>query len=236
MVYWNIYLKKIFDGRSSLSGPGTLPMSDDTAAGAVHVEVYVRSLPTHGRTANAVLGRLSTLEKRGLIDVYEVLVWGDRAPTSPAAAETPTGREIAERVALFREWARRNDVSLGPAMRARTVESTLRDEAYDEVRLPEVLVATYCGEDLAAVTPHRQDEQVCTVQLYLDRFPDTTDGSEFVAVERARPESEERVAIRVGAGTRETGTRSTEPREPTPDHEDGAGDEPGDSLGTPPSL
>lgn len=215
-------------------------MSDDSTAGGVHVEVYVRSLPAHGRTANAVLGRLSTLEKRGLVDTHEVLVWGDRAPTSPAAAETPTGQEIAEQVALFREWARRNDVSLGPAMHARTVESTIRDEAYDEVRLPEVLVATYCGEDLVAVAPHRQDDRVCTVPLYLDRFPDATDGTGFVAVERARPEARQQVAIETGpGGGSEALAESVAADESMGDGENGRdperdGDDAG--VGTPPRL
>jgi len=197
-------------------------MSDESTAGGVHVEVYVRSLPAYGSTANAVLGQLSTLEKRGLVDTHEVLVWGDRAPTSPAAAETPTGREVAEQVALFREWARGNDVSLGPAMHARTVESTIRDEAYEEVRLPEVLVATYRNEDLVAVAPHRQDDQVCTVTLYLDRFPDATDGTGFVAVERARPEGRQRVAVEAGPGGRsETLTESVETDNSTGDDRDG---------------
>ena len=210
-------------------------MSDTTMAGDVHVELYVRALPTHGSTANAVLGRLSTLEQRGLLDSREVLVWGDRAPPSPAAAETPSGREIAERVALFTEWARRNDVSLGPAMHSRTVESTLRDERYDEVRLPEVLLATYSGEDLVAVVPHSQDEEVCTVRLYLDRFPDATDGSEFVAVERARPEADERVPIRVGGGTHTNPDSGSEPKRPDSARQRDP-DENGDSLGTPPTL
>jgi len=212
-------------------------MVDHNTAGNVHVEVYVRSLPTHGGTANAVLGRVSTLEKRGLVDTYEVLVWGDRAPTSPDVAETQTGRGTAEQVALFREWARRNDVSLAPAMHSRTVESTLRDAADDEVRLPEVLVATYCGEDLVTVAPHRQDGQVCSVRLYLDRFPDATDGSDFVAVERARVEEEGRIATHVGPGGAETGTRHADRKTASPESDDDRGtDERDGSLGMPPSL
>lgn len=210
-------------------------MTDDFEAGSVHVELYVRALPTHGSTANAVLGRLSTLEQRGLVDSHEVLVWGDRAPTSPAAAQTATGQEVAERVALFREWARRNDVSLGPAMQSRTVDSSIREESYDEVRLPEVLVATYREEDLVAVAPHRQDEKVCSVRLYLDRFPDETDGSEFVAVERARSEQDQRVATRVGSGGTTVASDPAEPREPATEL-DRDGEDDSDGVGTPPSL
>lgn len=208
-------------------------MTNDNKARDVHVDVYVRSLPTHGSAANAVLGRLSALEKRGLVDSHGVLVWGDRAPPSPASARTTTGREIAKQVGIFREWARRNGVALAPAMESRVVESTIRDAEYEEVRLPELLVATYCGEDLVAVCPHEQDGEVCSPRLYLDRFPDATDGNEFVPVERARRTEEERAVLEASAGG--PGTVASDREDSNGGSESTATDDE-DAIGRPPSL
>ncbi|PSP53549.1 hypothetical protein BRC67_01535 [Halobacteriales archaeon QH_3_68_24] len=203
----------------------------------MHVDVYVRSLPTHGSAANAVLGRLSALEKRGFVDAHDVLVWGSRAPPSPASARTTTGREIARQAGLFREWARRNDVAasndvaLAPAMESRVVESTIREAEYEEVRLPELLVATYCGEDLVAVCPHVQDGEVCTPRLYLDRFPDATDGNQFVPVERAWSTGKERAVLEASAGS--PGAVASERNDSGKESEQTADD---DAIGRPPSL
>jgi len=206
-------------------------MANDNNGQDVHVDVYVRSLPTHGSAANAVLGRLSALEKRGLVDGHDVLVWGGRAPPSPASARTTTGREIARQVRLFREWARRNDVALAPAMESRVVESAVRDAEYEEVRLPELLVAAYCGEDLVAVCPHVQDGEVCTPRLYLDRFPDATDGNRFVPVERARSTGKERAVLEASAGG--PGAVPSERDDPERELERTTTD---DAIGRPPSL
>ena len=206
-------------------------MVNDNNKRDVHVDVYVRSLPTHGSAANAVLGRLSALEKRGLVDAHDVLVWGGRAPPSPVSARTTTGREIARQAGLFREWARRNDVALAPAMESRVVESTIREAEYEEVRLPELLVATYCGEDLVAVCPHVQDGEVCTPRLYLDRFPDATDGNQFVPVERAWSTGKERAVLEASAGS--PGAVASERNDSGKESEQTADD---DAIGRPPSL
>ena len=206
-------------------------MANDNNRQDVHVDVYVRSLPTHGSAANAVLGRLSALEKRGLVDAHDVLVWGGRAPPSPVSARTTTGREIARQAGLFKEWARRNDVALAPAMESRVVESTIREAEYEEVRLPELLVATYCGEDLVAVCPHVQDDEVCTPRLYLDRFPDATDGNQFVPVERAWSTGKERAVLEASAGS--PGAVASERNDSGKELEQTADD---DAIGRPPSL
>jgi len=206
-------------------------MANDNNRQDVHVDVYVRSLPTHGSAANAVLGRLAALGRRGLVDSHDVLVWGSRAPPSPAGARTATGREIARQVGLFREWARRNDVVLAPAMESRVVESTVRGAEYEEVRLPELLVAAYCGEGLVAVCPHEQDGEVCTPRLYLDRFPDATDGNEFAPVQNAKGTGKERAVLEASAGG--TGAVASE-QDDTKGEPSATDDE--DSIGKPPSL
>jgi len=209
-------------------------MSTDTTAADVHVEVYVRSVPTHGSAPRAVLGRLAELERRGLVDSHELVVWGERAPVSPKRAETATGAEIADLVTTFEEWARRNHLTLAPAMRSRTVDSRLAGERYEEVRLPELLVATYHGPDLVAVAPHVQDGEVCSARLYLDRFPDPTEGAEFVPVESAGKERERRRTVRssVAAGESDPDRLPGSEAETT----DATDDDSDESLGKPPTL
>lgn len=209
-------------------------MSTDTTVADVHVEVYVRSLPTHGSAPRAVLGRLAELEQRGLVDSHELLVWGERAPVSPEGAETATGVEIANLVATFEEWARRNGLALAPAMGSRTIDSRLAGEHYEEVRLPELLVAAYHGRDLVGVAPHAQDGDVCSARCYLDRFPDPTASAEFVPVEGARAEMETQRAVRTGAADgKNDPDRSPEPEESAGGPPNAGSD---DNPDTPPTL
>jgi hypothetical protein len=209
-------------------------MSTDNEAGDVHVEVYVRSLPTHGSASRATLGRLAELEQRGLVDAHELVVWGERAPASPECAETATGADIADLVATFREWARRNDLTLAPAMRPRTVDSRLTGVHYEEVRLPELLVATYHGRDLVGVAPHERNGEVCSVRLYLDRLPDPTERAEFVPVDGVRTETETRRTVGVVDASNE-GDSDRRSR-PEGDTTGGADTDSDDGFGKPPTL
>jgi len=129
-------------------------------------ELYVRSLQpdSYCQQQRSILNRIAGLVADGVVTEREVHVAGCQVPASVSAAETAPGRMIALRLARFQDWAARNDCTLGPAIQRRDVEDRLAGTNYSAVRVPAILLAEFCGDDLLCVTPHCVDGDVTTVR------------------------------------------------------------------------
>lgn len=127
-------------------------MSDDER---VRIELAVRTLSpqgSKGRQARA-LERLRALEEAGAIDEFSVEVWGDRVGLDTVDAETDHAAAVVETVESFRQWADRNDLSVGTFFETRRVEDRITGDSYTALELPSMAMAEYRGGDLEWVCP-----------------------------------------------------------------------------------
>lgn len=157
--------------------------------------LYVRSLvPRGGRRRQIdVQRRLETLERNGAIDGYEVVVCGRQLPASPSAARTDVGASLASDVEVFREWARRNDCSLGQTLSERTVDHQVTDESYRAVEWPQLVLGEYHNGDLETVTPVDTGSEILTVKERLDEIEADETATAFTPVERAQESGPKRI-------------------------------------------
>lgn len=161
-------------------------MSVRETHGGRRAKLYVRSLLPRGsrRQQSAVLDRLETLAEQGAVDEYGVHVWGKEAPATTEEARTEAGAYALERVSRFREWARRNDVSLDSTFEVTEVDGSLTGERYRSLVFPTFLLAEYREGALACVTPHGTDDRITTVADRLARL-DRDEATTFEPLERA---------------------------------------------------
>ncbi|MFB6178824.1 MAG: HTH domain-containing protein [Halorientalis sp.] len=149
----------------------------------VRLELYVRSLhaaQAHGRQ-DAVIERLNALEDAGVIDEYQLVVWGRQAPASPAEAHTDAGVFTLNRVAVFSEWAAANEFSVDEHFEQRSVDSSMAGESYQAVRFPVMTLAEYHGQDLAFVAPATRANGTHSVGDRLDTIEATPRAGERAA-------------------------------------------------------
>ena len=145
----------------------------------VTLEVFVRSLaPTSGQERQrAVLAHLDRLDSEGLIDGYDVHVWGDAVAADSAASDTAAGRGVRTRVAAFQQWALSENVSVQPFFETSTQSSAMTGEERTVISLPELTVAEYEGGELNGMAPHRADGDVVSVRDYVEEMELRLDGS-----------------------------------------------------------
>lgn len=147
------------------------------------VELFVRSLHPRGMAArqHAVVDRLSSLTERGVIDGFEVVVWGDGLALSTPSAGTEPGRRARRAYERFREWAAAGDRSIADAFEPRTTRSELTGEQYHVVGFPALTLAEYVDDELQHVAPCSVGDEPRTVEDRLDALertgPPTTDGT-----------------------------------------------------------
>ena len=136
----------------------------------VTVELYVRSLSESTTKApqEAVLERLSELEREGIVDEYTVHVWGRRISPDTAAANTGIGQFVLSRIESFRDWARRSGLSIGSFFDTHEVHSSITDESYTAITVPSITLAEFHGEEVRRVTPCSDGETIHTVDDHLD--------------------------------------------------------------------
>lgn len=149
-------------------GTGTTPNTDDESG--LRVELCVRSLCPTGshRTQNAIIERLEQLEAGGILEAFDVRVWGKQVAPSTAAARTETGRRAIDRYERFREWAEEHDRSLTSFFDVRPVESRMTGDRYTAVTFPVVALAEYRDGELLHVAPCSDGETIYTVDDRLD--------------------------------------------------------------------
>lgn len=145
-------------------------MNGGAGGSTPRIEVYVRSLRPGDRTAQRrALDTLDELSEGGEIAGYDVVVWGDRVPSTPGDLRTRAGRFVLDRVVVFQQWADRNDATIDSAFDVRTVDSTVTGEQYTELVLPRMVVAAVAGDQLLGVAPATTDGTHYSVAEFLDR-------------------------------------------------------------------
>lgn len=144
------------------------------ATGEVTVELFVRSLAPRGcgRLQADAIDTLSELVDRGIVDDYEVRIWGDAVPVD---GDHPIVREVVR----LREWAATNGAELLGVDR-RTAGS-LVEEARAVTALPTMVLAEYHDGKLACVSPHERDGVVHTIEDRLGALHESTDPDRRVA-------------------------------------------------------
>lgn len=159
----------------------------------IRLELYVRSLVPRGGCEHqeAVIDRLRGLADDGVVDHFEVTVWG--RGIGPAATATDTGRELQDLVEAFSEWASDHGMTLRPRFEPRPVRSRLTGEEYDAVYFPAMALAAFRGEDLSFVAPCADGTTTYTVRDVLEAFETTAgDGQEQVDPEHLTVEGSAR--------------------------------------------
>ncbi|MFC7077498.1 HTH domain-containing protein [Haloarcula halophila] len=146
-------------------------MTEDTLP---HVELFVRSMLPDGANERqeAVLDRLERLDREDEIADYNVVVWGKQIAPESAAARTPEGKYILNRVAEFKQWALSNNVSLESFYQTTDVESEVTEEAYTAMVLPVMGLAEYREAELSHVAPCTEGDVVHTIMDRLDAIED----------------------------------------------------------------
>lgn len=158
----------------------------------VDVQMYVRSLWSNyasGRQ-DALVARLDRLETRQVIDTYTVEVWGEYLPPTIDAATTARARELLERIDVFREWGRRNEVDLDGDFPVREVDEPLTGEIQRATCLPRVAMAEYHNGALAFVAPATADGDAITIEGRLRTLETNANvSSPYETIERAHPDA-----------------------------------------------
>jgi hypothetical protein len=116
------------------------------------VELWIRTLPAGaGEEHDDLRRRLAALERRGVIDSFEVRTWPHEiALDGPTEARD---REIGDRVRRFRQWAAREGVTL-PAFTERTTAGVGRmGPEYTALSLPQTALAVWRDGTLRWVAP-----------------------------------------------------------------------------------
>lgn len=156
------------------------------------VELYVRSLTPRGHSQQeSAIERLERLSEAGVLSEFAVEVWGRQVDLSGAAARTDAGQFVLDRVEQFREWARRTGRSVDSFFETRSVESSIRDQEYAALVLPELTLAEYRGGELAFVAPCSDGDAVCTVGDRIDDLEARAGNAETAAEPSVGPVAEE---------------------------------------------
>ena len=134
------------------------------------LDIFVRSLaPTTGlERQRALISQLDRMESEGLIEGYDVHVWGDAVSFDSALAETETGRGVRSQVAGFQQWALAENVSVQPFFDRKEQSSSITGDEQTVITLPEITVAEYEGAELVGMAPHQSAGDTVSVQNYLD--------------------------------------------------------------------
>jgi len=147
-----------------------MDLSSGSAETGVRVELYVRSLAPREsrRTVERVVERLDRLADDGAIAGFRVVPTGAELPPTPADAVTEFGEYLLHRIAVFDEWARVTDRSLGALFDRRAVTSAFTGEDHDAIHMPTMVMAEYAGTALRFVSPCTEDGERVTIRDRLD--------------------------------------------------------------------
>lgn len=142
------------------------------------LELFVRSLCPEGcrDQQDALVDRMSELESAGIIQGYDVRVWGKQVELDPEHRTEP-GERALDTYRSFVEWADRNGRNLGSFFQERTVDSVVSRESYRSVVFPAFALAEYVDGDLAFVTPSTDGQRICTPTDRFDELDQHTEGS-----------------------------------------------------------
>ncbi|MXR50144.1 hypothetical protein GRX03_00775 [Halovenus sp. WSH3] len=132
--------------------------------------LFVRSLAPEGTGGNqrTALDRLESLSDQGVVDDYEIRVWGDRIAHDEPIARTGAGRRLRDRLAEFEAWADRNERDIGRFFRRERIDSAVTQTTREVTTLPTMALAEYEGEELVYLTPNEGETGAESVLDRLD--------------------------------------------------------------------
>jgi hypothetical protein len=125
------------------------------------------------RTESA-LEALGVLDRRDLVDGVDVTVWGNAVCPNGESADTATGQQILGQLAAFRAWGQRTDADATLPFDRKTVSSSITDERYEKIVLPELCLGVFCDGELELVLPCEVDEVSQGVLDFLSSFEHQT--------------------------------------------------------------
>lgn len=141
---------------------------------SVEVRLREQTPPPVTETIDETLSRLRSLERAGAIAELRVESWGPRErAVTDGSTDRPT---IASLVDDFREWANRNDYSLGPAYERREVSSMFCERSHVQHVVPILAIAVYEDDALQCVAPCADDDCAYTVHDCIDAIERGSDG------------------------------------------------------------
>ncbi|XVH31547.1 HTH domain-containing protein [Haloferacaceae archaeon DSL9] len=134
------------------------------------VKLFVRANPEPGIEAQkeAVVGRLSELDRSGSIETYDVRVWGSAIRRSGPLEGTDFYEDTFSHLEAFQRWADGNGVAMNFAFKERQIDCSITDEAYSVLSLPSMCLAVYAGDDLCGVYPHCEGSETRSIRGVLE--------------------------------------------------------------------
>lgn len=130
------------------------------------VDLYLRAEPQFGveNQREAVVDRLTALEREEKIDDFNVYAWGREIRPAGPLEGTDYHRMVLRSLGEFEEWLRRNGTPANRLFERREVDSELTDETYTVISLPMMCIAVYDDGDLSGVYPYYDADGTHTVR------------------------------------------------------------------------
>lgn len=157
--------------------------------GAVEVDVFVRSLsPPLGvrQRQEQILSQLQELQEAGLIDSFQVNLWGGGVCLCDVCSGTSVAESMLENVERFEQWATdQGDVTL-PFERQQVDSSVLETTSRDLV-VPSVCLSITAGTELEGVFPCTVADDTVSVTDFVELL------SEAEAAETDRTTNQDQV-------------------------------------------
>jgi hypothetical protein len=149
------------------------------------VEVYVRTLAAGDNQSriSETLSTLANLSGEGVIDDYEVHVWGEGVSLDPEITGTEAGSFIRETAAEFREWAQETDREL-TGFETKTTHSAMTGRSHRNLSVPTMAICERTDEEVTWVAPCTDGDVVHTVGDYvseLERDGETAESEALAA-------------------------------------------------------
>lgn len=141
------------------------------------VTVFLRSLAppvgVHGEQER-VLEQLSAYDRQGLVESVSVTVCGKAVCPDGQCSDTPTDRELLDRVGELRAWGDAADADVETPLAEREVASSVTGEQFRKIVLPRLTMGVYADGDLELVLPCEVDGACYCVDDFLEAIDRTT--------------------------------------------------------------
>ena len=156
---------------------------------AVEVDVFVRSLsPPLGmrQRQEQILSQLQELQEAGLIDSFNVNLWGGGVCLCDVCSGTSVAASMLDSVEQFEQWAdEQGDVTL--PFERQQVDSTVVDRTSRDLVVPSVCLSVTTGADIEGVFPCTVAGESISVTDFVDLL------SEASAVETDQATNQDQV-------------------------------------------
>jgi hypothetical protein len=136
-----------------------------------HVELWLRSASswTVGRDGTFV-DDLEALAAQGVLEDYEVLMWGEHVPVEDGDDLTAREQRVRDRVDAVRAWADERGYDLPALSRTTKVCGFGEGPSYEATVLPLAALLGFEDGELQWVAPYSDGEEHVAVQDRLDEL------------------------------------------------------------------